>query len=335
MTNPFDPYREWLGIEPPGASTGGIDHYRLLGLERFESDAARIAAAADERMALLRSFQVGPRAIHTQKLLNELSAARLCLLSPPRKAAYDAQLQTAGISPAPLLAAPPIQPPRPPDPRQPVAPATEEPVETIEVAPPAPWWRPIATMLAAALAVLAGVAAWGIVKSQWQTPAPVASAPVEPPPKPEPQPPAPEPVVQFQEASGEVNLAPSTALLQGTVKLRTAGLSESLAGFGTPEDQAQWHFRLIEPGFFQLELTYATAADVADARLVAAIGEDSKICELRSTGGLDQLLTDSYTLAVPKGGEHSLVLRAAETQTGDWLVLKSVRLLPVGREAPK
>src|SRR5687768_8561426 len=100
----FDPYREWLGIEPHERP---VDHYRLLGLARFERDAARIAAAADERMALVRRFQVGPRAIHTQKLLNELSAARLCLLSGTDKAAYDARLRTAGVPPAPSPTPPP------------------------------------------------------------------------------------------------------------------------------------------------------------------------------------------------------------------------------------
>jgi hypothetical protein len=335
MTNPFDPYREWLGIEPQQGGAA-IDHYRLLGLMRFESDAARIAAAADERMALVRRFQVGPRAIHTQKLLNELSAAKLCLLSPSSKAAYDARLRTAGVPPASPPTAPPIEPPEPPEQRVTFAVSGDEPPETIEIAPPAPWWRPIAAMLAAALAVLAGVAAWGIVQTQWPRPTPVASAPAQPPPapEPEPEPPPPEPIVQFQEASGEVNLAPGTAVVHGEVELRTAGRSEVLAGFDSPEAEAQWHFRLIEPGFFQLELTYATAADVADARLEAAIGEDSKTCELRSTSGLDQFLTDSYTVAVPKSGQHTLVLRPAHTMNGDWLALKSVRLVPVGREAP-
>ena len=40
----FDPYHEWLGIRP---EEHPVDHYRLLGIARFESDAAVISNAAD------------------------------------------------------------------------------------------------------------------------------------------------------------------------------------------------------------------------------------------------------------------------------------------------
>src|SRR5689334_11192543 len=86
---PFDPYEQWLGIEPHEQPA---DHYRLLGLARFETDRERILAAADERMAHVRSFQTGPRGALTQKLLNELATARICLLDPQAKAVYDASL---------------------------------------------------------------------------------------------------------------------------------------------------------------------------------------------------------------------------------------------------
>lgn len=85
----FDPYEQWLGIPP---SEQPPDHYRLLGLARFEIDPTRIAAAADARMALLRSVQTGPRGLIAQKIMNEVAAARVCLLSPERKSLYDEEL---------------------------------------------------------------------------------------------------------------------------------------------------------------------------------------------------------------------------------------------------
>lgn len=85
----FDPYARWLGIPPAEQPP---DHYRLLGLARFETDPARIAAAADARMALLRSVQTGPRGLIAQKIINEVAAARVCLLSPERKSLYDKEL---------------------------------------------------------------------------------------------------------------------------------------------------------------------------------------------------------------------------------------------------
>jgi hypothetical protein len=90
MAESFDPYRKWLGIpkreQPP-------NHYRLLALDWFEDDPEVIEAAADRQMAHVRTYQGGRHADDSQRLLNELSAARVCLLSPEKKAAYDAQLR--------------------------------------------------------------------------------------------------------------------------------------------------------------------------------------------------------------------------------------------------
>jgi formylglycine-generating enzyme required for sulfatase activity len=89
MAQSFDPYLQWLGIRDPQRPP---NHYRLLGLELFESDADVIAGAADRQMTHVRSFQSGQHSELSQKILNELAAARVCLLKPERKAAYDADL---------------------------------------------------------------------------------------------------------------------------------------------------------------------------------------------------------------------------------------------------
>ncbi|MFM7072720.1 MAG: hypothetical protein ACKO38_13100 [Planctomycetota bacterium] len=86
----FDPYLNWLGIPPAEQPP---DHYRLLGLARFESDPRRIEAASDERMAEIRRYQSGPRMAYTQRLLKEISIARLCLLDIQSKASYDTVLR--------------------------------------------------------------------------------------------------------------------------------------------------------------------------------------------------------------------------------------------------
>lgn len=85
----FDPYAEWLGIPPAEQPP---DYYRLLGLARFETDTAKIAAAADARMNLLRNVQTGPRGLIAQQVMNEVAAARVCLLSSERKSKYDQEL---------------------------------------------------------------------------------------------------------------------------------------------------------------------------------------------------------------------------------------------------
>ena len=113
----FDPYHRWLGIpaeeQPP-------NHYRLLGLVQYESDPEVIENAANQRMAHLRSFQAGRNASDSQRLLNEVAAARICLLNAEKKAAYDEMLRESEVPPAappsPIGTPPPVVPPNLPGP---------------------------------------------------------------------------------------------------------------------------------------------------------------------------------------------------------------------------
>ena len=94
----FDPYYKWLGIRPEEQPA---NYYRLLGIALYEDDADAIAGAADQRMAHIRSFQAGNYAAFSQRLLNELAAARICLLNPQKKAAYDQALRARFTPPSP------------------------------------------------------------------------------------------------------------------------------------------------------------------------------------------------------------------------------------------
>lgn len=92
MGQPFDPYYQWLSIP---AEEQPAHHYRLLGTRVFEDNADVIQHAADQRMAHLRTLQSGRHAALSQRLLNEVAAARVCLLNPAKKAAYDAELRAS------------------------------------------------------------------------------------------------------------------------------------------------------------------------------------------------------------------------------------------------
>jgi len=89
MSDTFDPYHEWLGIpkwdQPANA-------YRLLGIQVFEQDRKVIANAADRLMKHLRTYQTSKRSQLSQKLLNEVANAKICLLDKQSKAKYDAEL---------------------------------------------------------------------------------------------------------------------------------------------------------------------------------------------------------------------------------------------------
>ena len=98
MSNGFDAYHKWLSIPPHDQPP---NHYRLLGLGLFESDPDVVAAAADRQMAHVQTYKTGPHSELSQKLLNEIAAAKICLLRPQKKSAYDEQLrQQLAASPA-------------------------------------------------------------------------------------------------------------------------------------------------------------------------------------------------------------------------------------------
>jgi hypothetical protein len=109
MPAEFDPYYTWLGIPPEEQPP---HHYRLLGIRPLEADRDVITHAMDQRMAHLRTMQGGKHSEHSQRLLNEVSAAAVVLLDRAKKEPYDAALkqqltQAAEASPA-------VVPPPPP-----------------------------------------------------------------------------------------------------------------------------------------------------------------------------------------------------------------------------
>jgi hypothetical protein len=102
----FDPYYEWLGIPP---SQQPANHYRLLGVPRFETNIPAIAAAADQRLALVACHQGGPRDGEARRLIALLNDARACLTDAHRKMEYDDSLHAhVGGRPGYVPMRPPI-----------------------------------------------------------------------------------------------------------------------------------------------------------------------------------------------------------------------------------
>jgi len=90
MADAFDPYYTWLAI-PPEDQPPTL--YRLLGLRPFEDNPEVIENVASQRTAYLRTLQAGSHAQESQRLFNEVAAARACLLNRGRKGLYDAKLR--------------------------------------------------------------------------------------------------------------------------------------------------------------------------------------------------------------------------------------------------
>src|SRR5205085_154509 len=94
---------KWLGIPPEGQPP---THYELLGIMPTERDSDVINAATVRQSAYIRNFQAGKHAGDATRILNEISAASVCLLDPAKRAAYDAKLKTKNPRVAPT---PPVQ----------------------------------------------------------------------------------------------------------------------------------------------------------------------------------------------------------------------------------
>ena len=169
----FDPYLEWLGIPTQGRAP---HHYRLLGLDLFESDTNIIAGAADRQIAHVKTFQNGPQGNIAQDVLNRLANARLTLLKPESKSAYDhklkqkihemraAQAQAKGVAPQSR--------PVPATQHPPGSPVVEISGAPITTAPPRKKGNPllsiifmIATWLSSAVAAV--VVGYFIINSSW------------------------------------------------------------------------------------------------------------------------------------------------------------------------
>lgn len=127
MTDPFNPYREWLGIED-GRQPG--NYYELLGIAQSEPDPDAISHHAYGLIARVRRVRPGPHLAQWRELLDMLAAAKVCLLDPAARSAYDASLRAP--------------PPPPAAPR----PSGEPPPMVEVVTPPPPSTQPLAPLQA-------------------------------------------------------------------------------------------------------------------------------------------------------------------------------------------
>jgi hypothetical protein len=81
----------WLNIPPDECPP---HHYRLLGLKPFEEDAALIAQAVNEKLAIVRQFSTPDDAADSTAMAAYLQRIAQGMLNPAEKAAYDDELRS-------------------------------------------------------------------------------------------------------------------------------------------------------------------------------------------------------------------------------------------------
>src|SRR6516164_10940398 len=95
----------WLGLPPD--EPWPPDHYRLLGLDRGESNAELIEQRVHQRLDAVRCYQM----MHPEQAteaMNRLAQAFVCLTEPAAKKVYDADL--LGEPAVPAQATQPAEP---------------------------------------------------------------------------------------------------------------------------------------------------------------------------------------------------------------------------------
>ena len=93
MADSFNPYRSWLGVVSASLPP---THYELLGVSATHCDAQLVAEAFRRQMGRLNPHLSGEHASVAQRIAGELSNARVVLLTPTTKRAYDAELASRG-----------------------------------------------------------------------------------------------------------------------------------------------------------------------------------------------------------------------------------------------
>jgi len=345
MPDDFDPYWEWLGIAPYYRPP---NHYQLLGLPELESDLQAIAQAADARMVEIRKYQMGPRGRFTQKLLNELAAARVCLLNAPSKSAYDTGLlqkryptapsayPLTGYAPAPPAVAPP-RPAAPPVPMavpmspQPVAAATAE----IDQDPPAEgvrWWLPLGALF---LLMIIGTSVGlfilngrnkPIAKAEPNHEAEEHEADEQPEPASARLSPEDSDPVLHQEGNGDLNFSGAAAELSDGLSLVEQAGPAVVSGWRDETTVARWRFKVVRPAIFQVQITY-TVDEVQDAHWQLRLEDDTKARSLQTSPTGEAIVVDEFFWRVPRGGEQTLELTVTGLPSSAKLTLHSLRLI--------
>ena len=348
----FDPYDQWLGIPP---AEQPAHYYRLLGLPIFESDAARIQAAADRRMQHVRTFQLGKRLQDSQAILNELSTARVCLLNPESKARYDAALSEwlSARLPVPPPVLPPEAPPLLPgevrallpsdaralpaddsEPTNPVArQATVAAAPRTTIAPRArsyTGWMIVGGVLAVTAVTLIvfrtsqrrgrstlGDAAVALPESSQTGNSDLSGKTVV----------VPSDVVQ-QSKQGDVQLDVTRGKVSGTTLRRNGDLT---ADWRSADDQVQWELLISRPGIFRVEVAYAADASSrgGEARVTISGQPRPLTMLLRDTGGRVKFAQDPLDpmITIEKPGRYTLTISTAQKPGEELMTLRGVQLI--------
>lgn len=136
-----------------------------------------------------------------------------------------------------------------------------------------------------------------------------------------------------QEANGDLYLTAATAVLHGeALRLESGGEGAEIRGW-TPENRAEWHFRLVRPGAFLLEMRYLLEPGGEGGQVELSI--DDRPVKVRTlsfssvagaTGSEAAEVIDRFYVAILRSGPHRLSVRATSPPGEQPMGLREIRL---------
>ena len=359
MSEDFDPYLEWFGIEP---SDHPIDFYQLIGVESMENDVELLDSTIQSHMERLHALQSGPRGKYTQNILNELVQARLVFSDPERKQIYDDELELADqeglVIPSQVVVpseddAETISNELDDDGDDLIVPSVASDTVTpkvsvardVEYVSSQSVYRPrvkdsrnsLVLFMGIGLIAGVGVLVWSALsltgESTGDEKQQVIAADTEPSTTDEPSGEETEQeateILARQEGTGEVIFVLAAARRSQGVSISTVDRQDRLTGWSKAGDTIELDFHIAQPGPFTLLIGYEVPDDASGGDMQLKVnGGNPRSFSLRKDIIEGQMYTDEVSVLITKSGKQTLRL-AVEKCYGEALMnLATLKLKP-------
>jgi alpha-L-fucosidase len=127
------------------------------------------------------------------------------------------------------------------------------------------------------------------------------------------------------DASGNFNLTPDEAILNGNLRVEARGGQPNIGFWDNPTDTASWKVNFKEPGQFRVTASYATTHP-SSLLVLDAAGQKLEARPM-STGAFERYSTlDLGTIDIKQPGEHTITLRPRDAQSWNAINLRWIKL---------
>jgi alpha-L-fucosidase len=142
-----------------------------------------------------------------------------------------------------------------------------------------------------------------------------------------------EAVVIPQAEDGSVGLGARDAVVRGTNARYESGGGRDNIGFWTnPDDYVIWCFKIIKPGTFDAQVTFACAEGSGGSEYTLSAAKQKFNGKVKDTGSWTNFITEKVgTLKITEPGTYNLSVKPDTMPSGAVMNLKSVTLVPVNK----